>query len=804
MVVTKDGISLESISITSVMDSIKNFFNSQENNSKWTSSIVEGSEGITFIRFISNIFSNISYRLITARRENFISTANLVSGNIGISVNLGYSVFRGNNQKRIITFNPTVDEVIIPLSVIGTYNSDYDIINLTDLTLKPNIQQDIYTVIGKVKTLTFTAGTSNVKMMQLYTEGISEDFLLYMSGKEFPLPTTNAIRELSNDYYLVRTNPYKSVDIIYLNDNPVGEYKYGSENIFTIKYIELADVPTINYTSEMFTYGSLINTKIIELYQPFETIENIKIKAPLAHETQNLIRAKEDFPKRLVEISQNVIKATYKIITPTYSSVTYLKNDNTILTSSEKTHIYEVFDKEEFLGTPSPDIVHPKLENMNLDILIKRTDKIKNIADIDVDISNILSTSYKDVLAQTVNTYDIETMLNDLSYVKYARVNFHIDERENNTIYNSGNLISVDNINYKASYITGMSGTTEPLWNIPVGDFLPIKPFNENHDISYNIKVVAGIPLKGSNYFILAGNKTSYFTNTDTINAIYDSNSDEYSVNTVEYISGDDTTKITTNQYLLSQPYTSITKTIRVDYETTDNKVVWATYKRLNVLSITEWHASKEYKTGDFVYSTSHPNFMFKCIDLKKLSASTQPSFTNTVIGDFVYDGELIWVCKILTNINPIRANSTNYKIGESVRLSGGNYSYECIGYRGKTSSSVVIFELPEYNILSQSTNYFVIDGDYTDFFKATDTLRLYRDGGIDSYSVNAVEYISGNNTTKITTNQTLLSYTYTKVRKQNIGTIDGEIVWEIVPDDTNVTYNWNSYNNFNYNLTIK
>ena len=118
------GISLDSLSITSAFNSILSFFKSQENNSK-LKDYTSGAEGTFLIRMLANILSNISYRLVTARRENYLSTANLKSSALGIALNLGYSANRGTNQKRTIRFEPNGDYVIPPFTALGPYNDEY-------------------------------------------------------------------------------------------------------------------------------------------------------------------------------------------------------------------------------------------------------------------------------------------------------------------------------------------------------------------------------------------------------------------------------------------------------------------------------------------------------------------------------------------------------------------------------------------------------------------------------------------------------------------------------------------------------
>ena len=109
------ALDLQALSITSAFNAIISFFRSQENNSKWKD-LTTGAEGLFLIRMLANVITNISYKMITARRENYITTANLLSSNLGIAVNLGYSANRGNNQKRRVQFVPNGNYTIPKLS----------------------------------------------------------------------------------------------------------------------------------------------------------------------------------------------------------------------------------------------------------------------------------------------------------------------------------------------------------------------------------------------------------------------------------------------------------------------------------------------------------------------------------------------------------------------------------------------------------------------------------------------------------------------------------------------------------------
>lgn len=461
------GINLQSLSITSAFKSIVSFFRSQENNGKWKD-LTTGSEGSFLIRLLANIFSTLSYRIVAQSRENYLSTAALPSSNIGISVNLGYSAFRGSNLKRKVRLNPTGNFTLPKLSVIGSYDTDHDIFVLNETTLVEGEPIDIDTVVGKVKEETFTAGTSAVKCFSLFTTGISEDYVLYLDSNE--VPTTKVIKQMTEDKYLVRTNPYSSVDIMYLNTLTGAKYAYGTGSEITIRYVELEDVRVVPYIDSMFVnYGTLLDTSNISLYLPFESVDQMKINAPLDHETQNLIRSKQDYANRLRQIIPSVIDANYKPLTPTYTLIAGLKSDFTLLTEAEIEEVKGLLKQENYFGTPLPDITHPRREVANLLIQLALTNKYKNISDIDLDINNILENFYDAKLGDTFSTFDLERKIESLSYVKYARVNHVVNERKPNTNYQVGYILEHEGKSYIASKILGYSGISTPNWNIPVG-----------------------------------------------------------------------------------------------------------------------------------------------------------------------------------------------------------------------------------------------------------------------------------------------------------------------------------------------
>ena len=738
------AINLQSLSLTSAFSSIVNYFKSQENNSKWKE-LSSSSEGSFLIRLLANVISTLSYRIIAQTRENFLSTAALTSSNVGIAVNLGYSVFRGSNLKRIIYLEPSGNYTLPKFSVLGSYSEDYSILTLDDVELVEGEIAKVRTVVGNLKEETFTAGTSDIKIFSLFTTGISEDYILYKDDTE--VPTTDVMKEMTNDKYLVRTNPYSSVDVAYLNTFDTARYKYGSGTEFTIRYVELADVEVIPYTDSMINYGTLKDYATISTYLPFESVDSIKVRAPIDHETQNLIRSKADYSNRLAEIIPSISETNFKALTPTYTQITYLKNNFNLLTgttlsvgntqvnkevlsNTEVEQVTDILKEENFFGTPLPDITVPRREVADIKISLALNNKYKSISDINLDIENILKNYYNSYLNVTFNTFDLERILESLSYVRYARVSYTINERKTNTNYQLGYMIKEGDNFYKVSKILGYTAETEPEDGWPI----PVSPPDD----------------------------------IDTLAVVQ------------------------------------------------DGTVYWKCYKRLPNLSselISKRQPSGQYGIGDFIYLEQFPNYMFKCIDILRTSGSVAPSTLTSQIGDFIVDGGIVWVVKDKISEAETWSSFTQYRLGQTINVAG-DFSLECVSYTG-TSGTVdeIEFEQYEYDIIkgSQTTNSFSVRGNETFYFRTNDTIEAMYSGGYTTFGIVSSIYNIDTNSTIITVTRYQdgeepvidPEKTYTTLRAIERGTRDGGVLWSLVENSAEVSYDWNSYVTFSHTLEI-
>lgn len=740
------AINLESLSITSAFNSIVNYFRSQENNSRWRELTVN-SEGSFLIRLLANVISTLSYKIVAQSRENYLSTAALTSSNVGVAVNLGYSVYRGSNLKRKIQLVPNGNYTVEKFSVIGTYSANYSILTLNDeaLVLKEGEPVELEVVVGNLREESFIAGTSDTKIFSLFTTGISEDFILFKD--KAVVPTTSIIKELADDKYLVRTNPYSSIDIAYINNSENGKYKYGTGTEFTVRYVELADVPVVPFSSAMFTYGDITNYSTTSLYIPFESVNSIKLRAPLDHETQNLIRSKADYANALYSIIPTITEVNFKAITPTYTQLTYLKENYNLLSGTkldegttqhneellqgtEVEKINEVLKNENYFGTPLPDIVVPRREVADLTIQLALKDKYKNISDINLDIDNILYNYYNTYLAVTFNTYDLERILENLSYVRYARVSYTINERNGNTNYQLGYITEVDNKYYKVSKVLGSTAETEPEdgWNnIPTTPGTDIDTLAVIRDGSVYWKCYKRLP-NVPNLF-----KRQPASQYGLGDFMYLDIYPEYMFKCVDIVRN---SGITTPSTVGS----SLGKFI------VDGGIVWVVKDRIS--EAPNWSSLTQYRLGDIVNGTGS-DFSLECVSY---TGTTGPS-ESTTFESREYP---------IVSINDAR---------DTFRITGNQTFYFKI-------NDIIQAQY------SEKYTYFVVEScSYSvDVNLTSIKVKRYQDG--DGEIIDREK-------------------DYTTLIAVERGTVDGSILWTLVDDIEKIKYNWNSFVTFTHTLEI-
>lgn len=678
------AIDTRAISITGAFNAIKSFFLSQENNSRWKD-LNTGAEGNFLMRLLATIIRVISQNTVVGRREVFQETANLISSNIGIGNTTGsYPTYRGRNQRRLINFTPNDNMTIPKFTQLGTYSGEYGIYTVNDLTFIKNQPQEFPVVLGILREISWTANTTALKKFTRFEQNISEDVDLLVDGtsmsKEDAL--SRYVKDMIYDKYVITTNPWKSVTVQYLNNADNAKHKYSSDTVFTLRYIELTDIESMDFTQDMLiNYGTLNNVLNIENYIPFEDVDSIKANAPVFRETQSLVRSKWDFPDLVKIFVSSITETKYKALTPTYTAVTYLKRDFSLLENSEKEQLWEDLEPCTGFGRPLPDIVNPLKETTTLDVVIGALNRYTDETSISSDIQSITDATYSNKLATTFNKYDLENALNKLAYAKYSRVDVHKGTRVPYETKRVGDFISANDSIYKCTGILGQSGINEPEWNIP----------------------------------------------------------------------SDDTT--------VKRVYTGL--------ETQDNNIIWACYKKLNIDEIQSWKPSKKFKLGDFVYSDSIPQYMFRAVDVLRTSGVEGPNIIGVEVGDYVEDNNMILLCITYNDAYADRLNSSQYRLGD--KFNYGGLSFEYVGMSGKTGTDETLtFNDADYALLPLTGDdykkAYQLDGQTCLYIDNTEIANMVNPG--DVLRINLVEEVDKEWEEVSSDNLTMDSKLHAKVKK--------------------------------------
>jgi hypothetical protein len=223
-------------------------------------------------------------------------------------------------------------------------------------------------------------------------------------------------------------------------------------------------------------------------------------------------------------------------------------------------------------------------------------------------------------------------------------------------------------------------------------------------------------------------------------------------------------------------------------------------------LSIEQRVNGMYYGIGDFVTDSDYSDYMFKCVDIIKSSSATAPDLTYAEAGDFFVDGSIVWVAKEYSSTNESWSAFHTYSLKDSVNVpTSSSFSLECVSYTGTTGTEEnLIFEQEEYTVASQTTNTFSLVGDGTYYFRKDDVVTAEYAGGAQPYVVVSSTYDENSDLTIVTVSREIdPDITYETLRAVERGTKDGEILWKLLEDTTNIQYPWNGYVVFDHTLEI-
>lgn len=452
----------KSLSQTQIKQDLEDFLASRPDAAKWTG-FFNSSVGQTIVELLAGVSTYFTYNNIVARREAFLQYVSNRSSAIGISQSLGYSTFKGKNQRLTLTVIPTTTTLITKYTIIGSVK-DLDLVILEDTPVQSGVQIDIEAVIGNLVSEDITIDTDGIASFRFQKFPVSEDYRLLLNSVE--VSTSSRILDLENDLFSVITNVFDSVDVMYLN-NDTAPVQYTTGDTLTLEFVSLKEVSFTDFEVN-YDFGDIVSFIRSSSYEPAETTDEIKINAPLFHETQTIIRGRKDFLKTFRFLDTSFVDTNQRDVSAAVIELTYVKDTGAILTSAEKTVFVDEIFKNILMGIPPPEIIDPI--KVPLKIAIRAV--LKSSGDVSTAVEEVLSQLEKK-LELSINFEDVENSIEAYDFIKIARLSISSETWTASTQYEKGFYASpsVDNgFIYYLDKILYFSGASEPVFPTTVND----------------------------------------------------------------------------------------------------------------------------------------------------------------------------------------------------------------------------------------------------------------------------------------------------------------------------------------------
>lgn len=645
-------ISPYAISFNSIKNALQNYIqNKSDLESVWTDFYASGA-GQTILELDAAVASFYAYHFIIGRRESYIGLAQNYNSIVGGALALGYNCSRGHNVHFRMSIVPNKTQTLSKWTVIGSYD-EYDIVLLKDTILNKGIATDIDVVIGNSSAQTYTFSSDALQQITFTASNTTDDCRLILNETEVPF--SNEIEDAVEDNYIMLTNPYGSVDVFYLQN---GAYKYNASDNLYLQFIERNNISFggLNKETIDLDIADQIDTyTLLEDREDVQNPENIRIAAPVKHETSNVVRARKDYMKFLLQNNNNLIDANDKDINPGLIALTYLKQPesesaSSLLTEEEKEDFIKSMMKITPDGVAKAFIVDPIeiVRGIKIKLWQKKDENIS--ANIEDDIEEILD-SYRNKLAVTLDLDQIEHEVEQLPGVKVARVELGGAEYQLDTNYKIYDMITVEDIGDKAETWTLYCGairsktdSTEPDWaSAP----------------NYGDQIIDG------NYIWENSNKYA-----PVVRAEWKANG------TYELF-----TDINMN-YEIQPNCTKATESVWGAPTIKDGNVTWSKVKTYD--DVAERKNSTKYTKDSYVTVKKNKNIaVYKATSVTHKSSDEAPLWDSVEEGELIVDNALIWKCLCSSWKANTDYNSTNVGYVKDGKL----YIYQSsLGTSGETN----------------------------------------------------------------------------------------------------------------------
>jgi hypothetical protein len=652
--VSKFVIDPSSVDFNEIYADLEAYINSAPEALRWKDNY-NNSAGKIIKEIVAGNATFKNLEAILARREAYLMSAENRSSVVGIAQYKGYSVFRGQNARITITLVPDFTGTLEKFSAIGTVK-DTDLVLLENTPFISGQPVTIIATIGDVKEEIKTITSDRPNFFRFTRNIVSEDIDLFLNDNRVDF--SNKMVDAENEKFVCLSNPFGSVDVFYLN-KPSFTVKYGVNDQLKLKFVNL-DNRDFELTDVTLSIGAASSMEFTSNYEEEESVEAIKVNAPIYSETQYVIRGREDYIKLFRLLETDVVSTNYVDISPMVVRLYYVRGDDLLYSPSEKAAIIDKLALNRNMGLQPPEIAEAVRCKIQINVAIQ-TFNISGT--LPQDVSAIVD-SYQNTLGVSIDFFDIENQIERFTDVKVARLTVGSTPWVAGQYYEPEQHVSPTVSNgfiYRAKDILRFSANVEPVWPTVVDDTVI------DNELIWKCKylerqcdpinpILPIIPPRS-----MWDNATSYSIGQIVI----PTSLDIYEYEMVGFVHKSDAMEPTW------PALAGGTASSKVGSEVRDNKILWRAIELVG--SPTAWQATTQYNIGDIVIATDPSasdcvGLMFQAVSILGRTAGSQPTWPITV-NDEVIDGTILWECR-KEDVSPKKLrNDRYYKIQRTISI---------------------------------------------------------------------------------------------------------------------------------------
>lgn len=423
------------------------------------------SAGTTLLQLLAGLGAYISYNVIVSRREAYLPYAQNYSSAVAEAETLGYSTYRGQNPIISINVTPNFTGLQKAFTVIGAVSAQ-SLVLLNDTTFNDGVPITIEAIVGNIVQESVTVQSPNPAQFRFSTGPVSETYQLYLNGTL--VPTSERLLDMVNGIFAVLSNVLGSVDVNYLNLSGF-TFQYTTNDVLMLQYILLANT-TFTSSDVIYDFGTLNTFQLVSLYSPPETIQSIKVNAPLFNETQFTIRGRDDYEKVFMLLNDTIVDTSYFNVSPAVVDLCYATENCCLFTAAQLQDFITSLSAPQVLpmGLQPPTISDPLINFFSLNVVMN----VSGTGSPTNDLATILQ-AYEQQLGGQIDLDQIISNLTKLNYVQIAKVSYASTTWVANTNYLLGSYvtpIAPNGMVYTASSFLYRSSGSQPIWPNTIGD----------------------------------------------------------------------------------------------------------------------------------------------------------------------------------------------------------------------------------------------------------------------------------------------------------------------------------------------